>query len=184
PIAHWEVEAFEKMSAGRMMESVGHGPVQDLLLRDPTENKTDPEPPESQPAPVVSTKDSAKSSDHEHTDADAGRDMANDFLQRCLKETPVKVQRQHISGARCGEMTVPENLSLPELTDELQYEIAEARADALVNLYDELNSCWATCFPEDLEVTPAVHAPPPERFFQPFLKYGVALYEAYAKALL
>lgn len=81
-------------------------------------------------------------------------------------------------------MFAPENLPLPELTDELQYDVVEARADALVILYDELNSCWATCFPEHIELTSALGAPPPESFFKPFLEYGVALYEACAKALL
>lgn len=79
-------------------------------------------------------------------------------------------------------MAGPDELPLPELTDDLKHQINVARADALVKLHEELNTCWANCFPLDGEKR--LRAPAPDKFFPPFVAYGVAIYEARAEALL
>jgi hypothetical protein len=75
-----------------------------------------------------------------------------------------------------------ENRPLPELTGDMKHHLDIARADALVKLHAELNTCWAQCFPVD--AGERLRTLDPTRFFQPFFEYGVALYEAHADALL
>ena len=81
----------------------------------------------------------------------------------------------------------PDQLPLPELPPDLNYELVVAVADARLKLYAELDSCWAGYFPKDVVIEdgrrPIVHFVP-ERFFEPFVAYAVTFYEAYARVLM
>jgi hypothetical protein len=73
----------------------------------------------------------------------------------------------------------PDMIPLPALPPDLQHKFAVARADALVILHEELLLCWSNCSLEK----PRWRVDP-SNFFPPFVKYGVAQYEARAAVFL
>jgi hypothetical protein len=79
-------------------------------------------------------------------------------------------------------MIRPENRPLPELPPAALQEIKTARARAQAKLLDDLNDCWTEYFP--VNSARKMGGPNPERFFGPFVTYGVALYDAFGRKLL
>src|SRR5258708_1887563 len=76
-----------------------------------------------------------------------------------------------------------ENRPLPELPPNLWHRISAAQAKAQARLNDDLHDCWVRCFPV-ADTAKNLRAPEPQHFFKPFVAYGVALYDAFARTLL
>ena len=74
---------------------------------------------------------------------------------------------------------LPDTIPLPELPADLLHKVAVASAEAQVVLYEELQTCWSNC-----PLDKPRRGVDPKDFFPPFVKYGVALYEARSAALL
>jgi hypothetical protein len=81
----------------------------------------------------------------------------------------------------------PDQLPLPVLPESIAYDLAIVITDARIQLYDELNRAWTSCFPEKIPTDGSGNLlvrVSPTKFFPPFVAFGVRYYDAYARAIL
>src|ERR1700730_13231909 len=81
----------------------------------------------------------------------------------------------------------PDQLPLPSLPGPIECDLTIAVTDARVQLCDELNLVWNSCFPAKMPTDSSGNLlvrVDPTKFFPPFITYGVKYYDAYAHALL
>jgi hypothetical protein len=97
---------------------------------------------------------------------------ANCCYARVVGSTPMGTPEQ-------PAMLAPDAIPLPNLPRVLQHKVDVATAEAIVHLHEELYVCWSNCPLADRH-----WGVDPSGFFTPFVKYGVAIYEARAAILL
>ncbi len=81
------------------------------------------------------------------------------------------------------ETKLDEGFFLPALPKADKFSIEVGRANALVKLLDDLNTCWRCSYPAHKRSKEIIE-PTVEEFFPPFTSYGVALYKKHSEVLL